>query len=106
MNTEQQKHGPLPWRVDFGYTRAFVYDGQNNIVLVMEYEQGGESKIKDNAQFIVQACNAYESNQQTIRELLEACKEAEDNISMKDDGDVVEARHILQSIIAKIEKGI
>ncbi len=59
----EQKHSPLPLT-------------QSGIFVLAEAGDYSIAKCNNeaNAQFIVQACNSYDKDQETIKELLEVCK--------------------------------
>jgi undecaprenyl pyrophosphate synthase len=59
----EQKHSPLPWKA----TAHLVYSDKGYLVAEALSQQTEKDCI--DAQFIVQACNAYEANQQEIADL-------------------------------------
>lgn len=74
------KHTPLPWRVDVGSrasgTSGALVRDQNNLVVCEAWPTDPNGAVqRENAAFIVRACNAYDKDQETIRELVVALEE-------------------------------
>ena len=75
MSMKMTEHTAIPWHYQLGadvYTHIIRND-PDHIVVQLRQDRTGQSEA--NAQFIVDACNAYEANQSTIRELVEALEE-------------------------------
>ncbi len=82
MNTETAKHTSLPWKAvpEPGFTEG-VFDSANDtwniepLNLTDRTYQAGELK-KEDAIFIVEACNSYYDSKEKNKALVEACKAA------------------------------
>jgi len=77
------EHTATPWEKDYGNTYGHIkslgVEGHTPTVCKYDWNIGNEmnplfskEQKEANAEFIVKACNSYESNQQTIKELVEA----------------------------------
>lgn len=74
MTHQSKTHSPTPWKIGISMTRQLsdfnlsgesewpIYDANKERIAVI-----CNSPIKINAAFIVQACNAYDSDQEKIR---------------------------------------
>jgi len=99
------KHTPTPWKRG---------EASNNIIIKDSYEiqiHGGEGDepVDEDMAFIVKACNAYDSNQATIRELVEALEEAQCVLWMAEkwaEGGSHEERQMVSVIMEKVVASI
>jgi len=102
----QQKHSLLPWKiVTMGNGKyGWIEDSTGEQVMglgTLRYSINPEIT----AQFIVQACNSYYQNQETIKNLIEACKVAKHDIETEwDCCDLVRCVDELGAAISKAEK--
>ncbi len=74
------RHTPTPWE-PMGLMITWKDPSVGIIAKCAENASDG-STARGNADFIVKACNAYESNQATIRELVEALESIGENCKM------------------------
>jgi len=98
--TAQQNHSPINFTIAEGVyaDQIYIKDALGKIVCDFANRENG----KANSTFVLLACNSFYENKRIIKNLLEACKVASDNLSCEEN-DV--AWQIVQAAITKAEKG-
>lgn len=78
------EHTKTPWKYEYEGSGDYAIFGSDNTDIGTAWSKdahflglGGKAEENlANAEFIIQACNAYDKDQQTIKDLLEACERA------------------------------